>query len=105
MPFLHTDTHIHRHIDTHTQKGGWKQRDTKREKEREMGIWVKITKKQLDPLETLILFQGCNLRLGEMNGFFKVIFRRVERRDSNQAHSLSRTLLTGQEEKLEPKCL
>lgn len=26
-------------------------------------------------------------------------------RDLNQAHSLSRTLLTGQEEKLEPKCL
>jgi hypothetical protein len=31
-----------------------------------------------------------------MNDFFKVIFRRIWRRDSNQAHSLSRTLLTGQ---------
>lgn len=39
-----------------------------------------------------------------MNGFVKVMLRRIESRDSNQAHRLSRTLLTGQEEKLEPEC-
>lgn len=70
-----------------------------------MGIQVKIAKELLDPLESLILFQGCNLRLGETNDFIKVILRRTGRSDLNQAHNLSRTLFTGQEEKLEPKCL
>lgn len=70
-----------------------------------MGIQVKVARGQLDPLEVLILFQGCNLRLGEMKDFVEVILRRTERRDSNQARSLSRTVLTGQEEKLELQCL